>query len=550
MLRKKIDSVLYIVAALLLPNIFLFNLYNQNRALNYIPFGYTFLFALVLSVVGVLVILLFHWLIGNYEIALFISLIFWLSFWFFEAIYAMILSLFENFHRWLLLAVIIIVISAIAMLFRIYKCSIENMRPVFRTFAILVCGLFLFNFWFGVSHQITLAIARRDAGFYIRRNFNIDDSLPSPDIYWFHMDGMLSLSVIERYFGENQDSLREALTSRGFVIHEDGLLNAGSTTLAFPALFSPGFYDSYFGAVLAEHERMFYRTDRISSVRDKFAQSGLDIHNDILPYHELFHAFVDSGYRAVWIGTGLGAYRPFAYRFYLNHGGPRGICWTYGDLMIVFDNDASRFSIGSFLSRAGSLPDLVVQVTPFSMLANHINILAGNQQRMPVPMHQNVIDRWGAGTLNHMERQIYRMLYDSFTAPSPKIVFCAFYFAHSYLWGAFAHEGSTVQSLYLRAHNRAVITMINAIDMVFEQNPYAIIVLQSDHGIHSNTRLRELLDMGYSEDEVLELWHSVFSAVRIPSRYGGLYAPLEPLNISRELVNRFVGENYSLIRGD
>jgi len=53
--------------------------------------------------------------------------------------------------------------------------------------------------------------------------------------------------------------------------------------------------------------------------------------------------------------------------------------------------------------------------------------------------------------------------------------------------------------------------------------------------------------MGWSDEDVRRQQLSAFSAVRIPQIYGGLDAPLDPRNISRELVNRFVGENYELL---
>jgi hypothetical protein len=52
---------------------------------------------------------------------------------------------------------------------------------------------------------------------------------------------------------------------------------------------------------------------------------------------------------------------------------------------------------------------------------------------------------------------------------------------------------------------------------------------------------------GYTKEQIVELMHSVFSAVRIPDEYGGLDEPIAPLNITRELINRFVGDNYELL---
>lgn len=59
--------------------------------------------------------------------------------------------------------------------------------------------------------------------------------------------------------------------------------------------------------------------------------------------------------------------------------------------------------------------------------------------------------------------------------------------------------------------------------------------------------LVQLLAEDFTEEEDIHLHHSVMSAVRISEQYGGLDMPLDPRNITRELVNRFVGENYELL---
>jgi hypothetical protein len=41
--------------------------------------------------------------------------------------------------------------------------------------------------------------------------------------------------------------------------------------------------------------------------------------------------------------------------------------------------------------------------------------------------------------------------------------------------------------------------------------------------------------------------NQVMSAVRIPETWGGLQEPLDPLDISRVLVNRYVGSNYAMV---
>ena len=69
-------------------------------------------------------------------------------------------------------------------------------------------------------------------------------------------------------------------------------------------------------------------------------------------------------------------------------------------------------------------------------------------------------------------------------------------------------------------------------------------MLQADHGIHIMPAHNYMLDIGYTETQVMEMWLSVISAVRIPQQYGESDEPVDPLDITRLLVNRFVGENY------
>ena len=89
--------------------------------------------------------------------------------------------------------------------------------------------------------------------------------------------------------------------------------------------------------------------------------------------------------------------------------------------------------------------------------------------------------------------------------------------------------------------------VISEIDLILARNPNAVIVLQSDHGFHLDSTQDHLLEQGYTMEQVLELTHSVFSAMRIPDEYGGLEESVAPLNITRVLVNRFVGKNYELL---
>ena len=86
------------------------------------------------------------------------------------------------------------------------------------------------------------------------------------------------------------------------------------------------------------------------------------------------------------------------------------------------------------------------------------------------------------------------------------------------------------------------------IDLILEADPDAVIVLQADHGLHMYTA--EQIERVLGAGSATNIWNSVFSAIRVPAQYqtsDEQYALANPLNISRYIVNRFVGENYSYL---
>jgi hypothetical protein len=99
---------------------------------------------------------------------------------------------------------------------------------------------------------------------------------------------------------------------------------------------------------------------------------------------------------------------------------------------------------------------------------------------------------------------------------------------------------------YLPQHHYSMQLTLKFIDMILEQDPDAVIVMQADHGIHSYT-VQSMNQQGYDHDDILALNLSTVSAVRIPEKYGKLSEPLDPLDITRYLVNHFVGENYEYL---
>jgi hypothetical protein len=327
------------------------------------------------------------------------------------------------------------------------------------------------------------------------------------------MDGMMSLEVVERFWDECQEHLRAELKNRGFIIYEDATLNGSYSIGAMPALLSPAFYDSYYGERLFEFDRAL-RGDTEWALNARMAEDGLTFREDIMPYYELFTAVASAGYEIVQ-GEARGNYVEWVFENVVPFGGERD---GYAHVLKWWQR---------FLE--GDLPELLSLTTPF-------DIPPGIER---VPAEARRPDGYS----------------DPGLSPPPAFNWHTFVYTHVNSWRLSSPDLSErelrrIQSrtdLYPVAYQYQSQAMLEYIDIILEENPNAVIVLQADHGFHDSATHRSLLDRGYTVDQVLELSYSVFSAMRIPEQYGGLDAPVAPLNISRELVNRFVGENYDLL---
>jgi len=237
----------------------------------------------------------------------------------------------------------------------------------------------------------------------------------------------------------------------------------------------------------------------------RIAIDGVNLNNDIVPYFELFAALLHAGYKL----SGVNSW------------------WRVLDVgRISEESDSANAAVrhwNHFLDT--DLLYVLYSTTPlpyslmmrFKVRDDFVYIYNPNQERSRMP---------------------------SFT-------WIAYSQTHARKWhmqeSSLRHVDETRIDLYPHAYESITASMFNSIDGIISVNPYAVIILQSDHGLHLSTTQAHLVEIGTPTETILELISSVFSAVRIHEAYGGLDAPLDPRNISRELVNRFVGENYVLL---
>ena len=558
---KVAEKILYFAAVVLFPNIFFFYLYNQNRLEVWASLSNIILFSSFLAGISVLAFLALRLFTGSFEGALLVLIPCWLSFWWFNPILSILGGLQRNlpFIRFRVLLVGLFVFAVALMLFfRRKKALFQEGKFIFKWLSFVISLLFLYNLTLtlsniGLGSGRTILEIDTEREHFIQRDFNVEEELPSPDIFWLMPDGMISFVDYETYFDDSQKLFREFLEGRGFLIYEDGRSAGTNTYLSLPTMLSPSYYDNIFGPIVKELDditcpRIFH--EYTSNI---LWNNNINLHLDIVPHWELFLAFMAADYTAVHIAPHGGIYQVTDLFYRLP---------CYGaNLIDIHFMESNPFTTAreqsrtfEFLTRNAYLINLLRLSTPLGYVVPSV---CSNYYWQPVSEHLEAVERLTEKTRGiPPERELYRFFIDAMNVPSPKIVYGALEFTHPVGWPWFVPE--TEDSIehwnsferYRVAHEYSVVVMMNLIDVILESNPRAVIVIQGDHGIHDPSVHSELLEMGYTEGDLMRLNFSVMSAVRIPPEYGGMEEPIAPLNITRELVNRFVGQNYELLTSE
>jgi hypothetical protein len=561
------ERLLYIFAVVLIPNIPLFFQYNQNAAQG-ILFRHCLIFSGALALLSLLIYLLVSGLALRRRRTLIVVTLFWAAFWFFHPLHRLVSCGNAGYPLWKTAVYAVVIIAVIGFVLRGLKMS----RLVSQTVAVVLCLLFAFNLVPGAlsvyrsEKQRVANEAANTKPYEIKTEFSIDPGLPHPNIYWLHMDGMIGFDAVEKYFNDSQTELKAELADRGFAVNVGARLEAGYTRIAIPALTSPVFYDSYLADEFVRVAQ-FTRGHRENSLAFSMAEKGFSL-DDIYPKLEVLKAFSDAGYINItnYIGESENIY-----------------IW----------NDGSNATIGIQEIRAANIDfnkidnfkNLIVDASALTTVKTAIDAYFEKRRSsvdnsQPIPEYWETVDRYVTGdsdSNNSMTRVVKAMKYA--TAVDPPHFF---YFNNAIMHVAIFDRtigevtydepvGATFcldengnyydepledpldVHLYYQQHKYSVKQMMAQVYIILENDPDAVIVIQADHGIHGYGIKHSWYDYealekrGYGLQDQLNLNLQVISAVRIPEKYGRLTGPLHPLDITRYLVNHYVGQNYDYL---
>ena len=531
---------------ILYPTLYIFYFYRINQS--YLSYTHIIYFSLIVITISIIVFIFNTKLYDLYTSTL-IIFFFWTFFFTFKALFD---YLSPNWNIYIFLLIVIYLFSLSYPISHMIS-SILKKYKIFTFISITLFIIFLMNF---IPVTYNYLLYGNITTVRYKTDFIVDSTLPKPNIYWFYMDGMMGFSSVERVFGDSQDNFYNTLIFKGFQINKDAYFEAAhETKYALPALLSPQYYDNILENLFNEDD--FETVNSLDEYTKIVNSTGLkNMDNELLQVrlnYELFKAFQDAAYSTILINISPGYYfSPIMTRYYNITDGIKNIPLSAkkNDLLISAQTADKLYSLN----------DLFSKMTITFFYKDSIDLLITNwidKYWIQSQINTNV-DVENLNVLNNdIIKTTIESLFDSFNTPSPHLTLIGCFIAHRpFIYnenGIIINNniaGNDINN-YMPTHRYAVKMLLQMINMILENDNKAVIIIQSDHGIHHEIGSEKMINTwGFTLQQTRDVWNGVISAVLIPELYGGLDKPLDPLNITRELVNRFVGSNYDLLLPD
>ena len=406
---------------------------------------------------------------------------------------------------------------------------------VSRKFRLTIQAIYLFMGVLGVIFVINAGIlfyssiqerAAQKNLVPVKRDFYVDKNTKAPNIYWIHPDGMLGINAVKKYFGEDQKEFLDALRSRGFTLNTNANFEARhSTSYAVPILMNPYSYDEWISKVITPIDKPINSYD--------FTYLRMN--------SELQYALRTKNYALNMVGV-YGYYYPVK----------GGKLWLLGlprKNILSFDDVHDSWFMEGFLFRNAYIQCMLY------FISSHVSKTQLYQKHIDSEKLQEIFMKGWDSSQSSLDfvAALYDILHGDY--PEPRLTIIHDPMPHNpYLYasdGEKIRTGNSKNPLdYYPQHVWSAKVVIYVLDMILETDPDAVIVIQADHGLHGNTEEDFKKAFGEEADKK-ELWNCVMSAIRVPDKFKTgeeHYAMETPLNLTRYLVNNFVGKNYEYVR--
>ena len=382
-------------------------------------------------------------------------------------------------------------------------------------------------------------------------SINIESNTNAPNIYWIHADGMTGINAMKKYFNFDNEHLLNYLNNNNFIINEDAtLIAAHQTQESLVAMFNPYYYDNFFSKYLLDLENVYLK----NSKKPSFLVNYHELEKKRLN-NELFNALKKKDYSTVAIADFnpyTSFYTDYYYDFYHFGENIRNIDLNKSDLKLL--NNNSKTKLLSYIRFTHLKP--LINRTFFHELSNinylnydivnYIDFDSSNYKYIDNAMNNS--NFW-------LTKAILKGINDTLKIDNKKFVFIDFKLAHDPF--TFDSNGNIISeetklnvSSYLGNYQYSTYLLTDLLEYIKNNDENAIIIIQGDHGLHTikDEIMQEFFEVNMKE--VQDIRNSVISAYYIPNKYknGEEIYLNNPLNISRYIINNFVGNNYEYIK--
>lgn len=538
MIKDK-KTLLMLISSALFPLTLMLYLFNRNA--KYLSLPQVAITTAFFTVLALGIFVLYRRIFRSGQAGLTASIICTALLFLYNNIYENYLYIYVYGHLVLLIIPVIAYFAAYVVSLITKKKKFDELPEFISIVLSVVLVINLFNFGKNI-----LYVRQASGDYEYKTSFVTETGLPSPNVYWILCDGMLGFDAMEKYFQDPQVELTAKLETRGFAIDRGAMLESGhSTRIAVPELMCPEYCDKYLKTVLSNHE----------AAMDLYNSSDAEMFN--ARYHnETINAFASKGYTTISMSLDEDVFFPTTDFFYY--------------LAASYTSDREYAKLPYYV-KTSEIEDVTFLESKFYAMHLGDVFLAGipdivfnflnkrNVPRFPLTVNTDTIQEILPTSIPANKYSvILKSLYDSLYSKEieePKFTLLHAFMAHFPL--CFDEDGNMVERInnimsYPGHHAFAAKILMNMVDLILEADPDAVIVLQADHGLHGQSK-EQITKVFESPDAEIDIWNNIFSAIRVPEKFVNgdeHYAVESPLNISRYLVNSYVGQNYEYIAGE
>ena len=429
------------------------------------------------------------------------------------------------------------IILALAKLLKINNNIIVNNSYYVITISIILLSIFT------VYKLVILKTDElmRTKNYDTKIKIKVENKKEKPNIYWIHADAMTSIDTTKKYFDYKDNSFREYLENEGFIEIKDAKVEAGHQTItSLPALFNPNYYDNFYYKYLEELEESFATNKK----------TNIYVNYDELTKHrmyenELINSLKKNKYKIVQIGdynnySSLDAnylYDIYGSKFFDKK-------YRYVNLESKKNIDIMKtIRLRKFYLLMGMITGVYLDDNTFGKSTNDYKINLDKYEYLNKGNYKT-------------GRLIAKSIVDGNKLDNNNKFFFIYFDALHIEW--YFDENGEINDIkevynldnYVGNYIYSTHLISDIVSLIKDNDPNSVIIIQADHGIHGvkDNRLEEYLNI--EKNEIKNIRNSTISAIYIPEEYknGEENNLNNPLNITRYLVNNYVGKNYKYIK--